>query len=204
MQTQRAVKDTRCEGLALLATAGSMCGQKSLRAWVCAAGMCAGTCPAWAARLPNQPRRPCVAQDWKSDKYQDMIGWVRGTHVHVQALPCSKLAASLLSCLPVHPCVSPCGWPSARLVHCTLRCLPSLPAVRSGEVEPRPGVLRLMDEARAAGLKLAVRPWAHMECACFVYTGLSRSKPQSGCIGVMPRPLVHAGLCRLTERELGG
>ena len=27
---------------------------------------------------------------------------------------------------------------------------------RSGEVEPRPGVLNLMDEARAAGLKVAV------------------------------------------------
>lgn len=27
---------------------------------------------------------------------------------------------------------------------------------RSGEVEPRPGVLKLMDDARAAGLKVAV------------------------------------------------
>lgn len=28
--------------------------------------------------------------------------------------------------------------------------------IESGQVEPRPGVLRLMDEARAAGLKVAV------------------------------------------------
>ncbi|PNH09094.1 Protein CbbY [Tetrabaena socialis] len=55
-------------------------------------------------------------QDWKSDKYQKMIG--------------------------------------------------------SGEVEPRPGVLRLMDEARAAGLKLAVCSAATKSSVVFTLTSL--------------------------------
>jgi beta-phosphoglucomutase-like phosphatase (HAD superfamily) len=44
--------------------------------------------------------------------------------------------------------------------------------IGSGEVEPRPGVLRLMDEAREAGLKVAVCSAATKSSVVFTLTSL--------------------------------
>lgn len=44
--------------------------------------------------------------------------------------------------------------------------------IGSGEVEPRPGVLRLMDEARQAGLKVAVCSAATKSSVVYTLTSL--------------------------------
>jgi hypothetical protein len=123
-------------------------------------------------------------QEYKTNKYIELIGWAgaaagagRGGARGRGARPWGR------------------RWPAVR---CRLpRPSPPPAARRSGAVKPRPGVLRLMDEARATGMKVAVCSAATKPSVVFTLANLLGEKR------VQALDCFMAG-GRGTERAAGG
>lgn len=81
-------------------------------------------------------------QDWKTQKYQDMIGTI--------------LIFTTLLNLELKLCTNCVFGKPLSMTYSAIRNSGSLALAAAGEVEPRPGILDLFDAARGAGLKVGV------------------------------------------------